>query len=276
MVFNPRLVSYIYIFRCTFIGTENWQNSINQQGWAYFESKIRTTGYVRALLTAYTLYSLQAATMNWKTLFSTILLGCGIQHVSAVPNVTVVPIKVGCAAFPNWDPATDTTYPFSIQATSTDNTTIEGWGARTEYSRGPDQIRWGAMAIVPENDMAKTAVRCANGSLQGYVPTGVGQTTWENLTIAHYPYDAELMYLIPDGLPVETYALYQGTTRIPGLFLGNGGVATWGFKYYGADSSCCGIPFFLPRLLGPNSQDPTTGAPLEDGEFKGFFKVGGS
>jgi hypothetical protein len=214
--------------------------------------------------------------MNWNTLLPAILLACGISHVSAVPNVTVVPVKLGCAAFPNWDPLTDTTEPFVLQASSTDNTTIEGWGADSDYSRGPNQIRWGAMTIVDRNDRAKTAVRCSNGNLQGYVPTGVGDVTWENLTISNYPYNAELMYLIKNGLPVETYAHYQGTKRLPGLFLGNGGVTTWGFKYERADVGCCGTPFFLPRLLGPNSQDPTTGAPLLDGEFKGFFKVSGT
>jgi len=129
------------------------------------------------------------------------------------------------------------------------------------------------MAIVPRNDMAKNPVRCSKGTLQGYVETGVSGYTWQNLALATYPYDQELMYLLPDSIPVEVYAHYQGTTRLPGLFLGLGGVTTWGFKYYGANDSCCGTPHFLPRLLGPNSQDPTTGAPLMDGEFKGFLGI---
>ena len=122
--------------------------------------------------------------------------------------------------------------------------------------------------------MAKNPVRCSNGTLQAYVDTGVSSTTWETLVMSTFPYDAELMYLIPDSQPVEIYAHYQGSNRMPGLFLGVGGVTTWGFKYYGANASCCDIPFFLPRLLGPNSQDPATGAPLKDGEFKGFFGIG--
>jgi hypothetical protein len=122
--------------------------------------------------------------------------------------------------------------------------------------------------------MAKNAVRCSNGTLQGYVATGVISTTWETLAMSNIPYHAELMYLIPERHPVEIYAHYQGSKRLPGLFLGVGGVTTWGFKYYGAEHSCCDIPFFLPRLLGPNSQYPTTGAPLKDGEFKGFLGLG--
>ena len=253
-----------------------WQNSINQHGWTSFGESNSHHRFRPSLVDISHPTFSAAATMTLNTLLSTILLGCGILHVAAVPNVTVVPIKAGCAAFPNWDPATDTTQPFSLEASSTDNTTMEGWGARTEFSRGQDQIRWGAMAIVPRNDMAKTAVRCSKGSLQGYVPTGVSGATWENLVISPYPYDAELMYMIKKSIPVEIYAHYQGTTRLPGLFLGNGGVTTWGFKYNDAAASCCGIPFYLPRLLGPHSEDETTGAPLGKGEFRGFFKVGGT
>lgn len=121
--------------------------------------------------------------------------------------------------------------------------------------------------------MAKTPVRCSNGTLQGYVATGVSSATWENLVMSTIPYDTELMYLIPGSQPVEIYAHYEGSKRLPGLFLAVGGVTTWGFKYYGAENSCCDVPFFLPRLLGPNSQDPTNGVPLKDGEFKGFFGV---
>lgn len=64
--------------------------------------------------------------MAWKTFLTTFLLANNILQISAVPNVTVIPMKVGYAAFLNKDPQTDITVPFVLQATSTENTTIEG------------------------------------------------------------------------------------------------------------------------------------------------------
>ncbi|OCK96842.1 uncharacterized protein K441DRAFT_656860 [Cenococcum geophilum 1.58] len=34
--------------------------------------------------------------------------------------------------------------------------------------------------------------------------------------------------------------------------------------------------YYEMRLLGPDGADPTTGEPLQDGEFKGFLKVEGA
>lgn len=87
------------------------------------------------------------------------------------------------------------------------------------------------------------------------------------------------MWGLPEAatIPIEPYYHYYANgTQQPGLFLGSHNVTTWGIKYYEADSGSYGDPYWLIRLLGPGSEDPITGQPLDDGEYETFIRVEGS
>jgi hypothetical protein len=191
-------------------------------------------------------------------------------------NITAVLLPGGCSAYPSYDATTGIAGPWVVQAVQTNNSAIENFGNVAEFSRGATQIRWGSIVFPTNNQVAKNPLRCSNNTLQALVPVGVSQYEWQNLRISPYPYDAELMYLVDGGPEVQPYAIYVDGVQQPGVFLGADATTTWGFRYYPADASCCGTPFYGMRLLGPKSADPTTGAPLQDGEFKGLVKVNSS
>lgn len=203
---------------------------------------------------------------------TTLLLSSLVSFASALPNVTATPIP-GCSAYPSYDPTTDTTGWFFFTAYQTDNSSVDGLGTDQEFSRGANQIRWGSITLGTRPDEAKVAMRCSNNTLTGFVSTGVSGATWETLQFAPYPYDAELMYFVEGGPVAEAHELTLDGVKQDGVFIGSNGVATWGFRYFDASYSCCGVPFYQLRLLGPNSADPTTGAALQDGEFQGFLKI---
>jgi hypothetical protein len=162
---------------------------------------------------------------------------------------------------------------FYLQAYQSDNSSIDGLGSSLEYSRGTTQIRWVQITLGTRVDEAKVVLRCYNDTLHGFVSTGVSAFTWETLQFSPYPYDAELMYFVSGGPAAQAYSHYIDSVKQDGVFLGANGVTTWGFRYFDASYGCCGAPFYQLRLLGPDSTDPSTGAPLQDGEFKGFLKV---
>ena len=77
------------------------------------------------------------------------------------------------------------------------------------------------------------------------------------------------MYFVPGSDVVPYHVTVAGDAQ-PGVFLGTAGVVAWGFTPY--ENAEFG-KYWLARLLGPNSQDPTTGAPLHEGEVTGFLRI---
>ena len=132
-----------------------------------------------------------------------------------------------------------------------------------------------------DNQLAKTQIRCNDNiagigsGLEAYVPSGVSGFAWHQINITSIPYSAELMWGLPGAatIPIEPYYHSIDGVQQPGLFLGSHGVTAWGIKYYEADSGSYGDPYWLIRLLGPDSQNPVTGQPLDDGEYETFIQV---
>ncbi|KIW09613.1 uncharacterized protein PV09_00481 [Verruconis gallopava] len=201
-----------------------------------------------------------------------LLACCLLSFVTASHNITAVPID-GCSAYPGYDATSGGSGNFYLQAYQTDNSSVDGIGSSLQYSRGATQIRWGMITLGVRVDEAKVVLRCYDQVLHGFVATGVSGYTWETLQFAPYPYDQELMYLVDGGPAAQAHTLSVDGVEQEGVFLGADGVALWGFRYIDASQGCCGVPYYQLRLLGPNSADPNTGAPLQDGEFTGFLKI---
>ncbi|KAF2193123.1 hypothetical protein K469DRAFT_735140 [Zopfia rhizophila CBS 207.26] len=212
---------------------------------------------------------------------------CSLRSALALPEVTVKPLPDGCSSYPLYHEDSGIAGPWLIQAVSTENTAIEGYTDTDVYSisfnprtdRKPS-LRWGAITFPTRNDIPKRPLQCQNGALHGYVPTDLtaaGAPTsvqWTPLVISPYPYDAELMWKIPEGSPVKAFEHYIGDEKQDGVFLGGyENSTTWGFKYYPANAGSYGSDHYLIRLLGPNSADPTTGNALLANETRGFIKI---
>ncbi|ROT41144.1 hypothetical protein SODALDRAFT_322342 [Sodiomyces alkalinus F11] len=197
--------------------------------------------------------------------------------VSAAPDVRAELLPCGCAAFPAYVASSGNAGPWSVHADGTGEH-IDGIGLIAVFSRGQHEIRWGNLAVNDLQGYATNPLRCVGGpapgsGVQGLVPTGVSSYTWEPMVAADIPYSSLLMYKV-EGTPIEPYALYNvdDDERRPGVFLGSGGYATWGFRRQ--ESAEFGV-YWETRLLGANSQDPITGEPLFEGEITGFLKVWG-
>ncbi|KAF2801773.1 uncharacterized protein BDZ99DRAFT_512829 [Mytilinidion resinicola] len=200
----------------------------------------------------------------------------------AVPAVTVSALPAGCSSYPGYDADTGVAGPWVLQTVSTDNTAIEGFSDTSVYSVAFDtkpELRWGSITFPNDNKYAKTPLQCQSNGLNARVPTDLtaaGAPTnyqWTPLVLSPYPYDAELMWKI-DGDEVKIFEHYINGTKQDGVFLGGYNASTtWGFKYYPADQGSSGLDYFLIRLLGPNSADPTTGAALQANETTGFIKI---
>ncbi|CAI6097516.1 unnamed protein product [Clonostachys chloroleuca] len=212
--------------------------------------------------------------------------------VSALRDVVATSRGSGCEVWPNYDAATGVAGPWLIQLSEAENTAIDGFSDTTRYSigynNGKPTIRWGSFLILANkitiptrNDIAKTALRCSDGGLQAWTSTDLtpaGAPTavaWTPIVLSPYPYDAALMYKIEGSAP-QLYSHKDATTgeEIPGYFLGGAdGATTWGVKYYPADQGSYGRDYYYLRLLGPGSEDPSTGEPLHEGETKTYLKV---
>lgn len=196
---------------------------------------------------------------------------------TAVPDdVVATPISSSnCSGYPGYDASSSSAGPWLLQIVDSGNSSIEGFGDTSNYVRGTDSIRFGYITFPTENDVAKNAVRCDSSSgteqLQSLVATDVSSYTWQQLQISPYPYDATLIYEVSGSDPVIFEHSISGTKQ-DGVFLGGyDNSTTWGVKY--ETGGAYGQDYFYIRLLGPNSDDPSTGKPLADGEFTAFIKI---
>lgn len=138
------------------------------------------------------------------------------------------------------------------------------------------------MTIPTRNDIAKNPLQCINNALTAWVPTDLtpaGAPTsyvWTPLVISPYPYDAELMWKIESDERPKPFEHYVDGVKQDGVFLGGyENSTTWGFKYYPESMGSAGMGYYLIRLLGPNSADPSTGAKLLPNETMGYIQING-
>ncbi|KAI1140058.1 hypothetical protein F5Y05DRAFT_377073 [Hypoxylon sp. FL0543] len=205
----------------------------------------------------------------------------------ATPDVTVKVLpSEDCSSYPGYDAASNTAGPWTIQLVDSDNTAIEGFSDTSVYSISfnpntdpKPSLRWGSITFPTRNDIAKNPLKCEGGVLKAWVPTDLtaaGAPTnvqWAPLVLSPYPYDAALMWKI-DGDTPQIFEHYVGDVKQDGVFLGGYNTSTsWGLKWEPADVGSSGQDYYYARLLGPNSADPVTGAPLAANETTAFIKI---
>ena len=198
------------------------------------------------------------------------LVGIQFALVSAVPNVTAVPLTtLDCSPYPNWQGGfggsnIDVTGTVFIQLDQSDNATANGLFSSVFPALGPNTEKT-IISITPQKDLAKIPYKCFNGVFQDYFVDG------ENLPhISANISDPQYGYFgyWRGGWSPAPYAHQIDGQQQDGVFLGATGLTTWGFTYHPAGSGEGELEHFEARLLFPDVK------PL-DCEFKGFLKVVG-
>lgn len=195
--------------------------------------------------------------------------------VSAVSNVTVVPLTSGCSSYPNYDNTTGIAGPLRVVADST-GTDVDGFIFKPLFAIAVGGGSWGFMVLpTVENKTAEDIpFQCANDTLQAYLDMGFAGSVWQDLIAAGTPAESVFGFRLPD-LPdpnyhLETYShLIDGEVQL-GVYLGSVNVTTWGFNYQNFTETG---EYYFARLLGPNSNNPATGKQLNSGEFAGYIKI---
>lgn len=182
------------------------------------------------------------------------LLASLISRVSAIPNVTVIPVGAGdCSGFPSsYGTSGRNADAFIFHPDQADNSSINS--LKTIIS--------GNSLVVSEDSTADSVIFCCDHG--GAVLDGLGYST---LLLPTNSTDMELSYL-DEGIQPMTYAHEVNGVRQNGTFLGSANVTTWAFKRV-ANSG-----YYRIRLLAPASGS-LKGNELNEGEFKGFLKVTG-
>ncbi|KAI8965207.1 hypothetical protein F5Y11DRAFT_313301 [Daldinia sp. FL1419] len=212
-----------------------------------------------------------------------------VPLAQAAQNVTVKPLPSDdCSSYPLYDAATNTAGPWILQLVDSDNAAIEGFGDTSAYSISFDprvdhkpSLRWGYITFPTNNQIAKTALKCDGGVLKALVDTDLtdaGAPTnaqWSELLFPKdEPYDAPLLWKISDGIAPQIFEHYIDGEKQDGVFLGAYNTSTrWGLKYNPAQSGSYFLDFYYARILGPDSADPVTGAPLNANETTAFIKI---
>ncbi|KAJ5676173.1 hypothetical protein N7462_009070 [Penicillium macrosclerotiorum] len=210
-----------------------------------------------------------------------------LSILAAAYAATVEPVQVqgGCSSLPAYDASTGMAGPWVVEVNQCVNTTaadhsctMEGFGSTSVYflQQGDTSVQRGFIAIVSENDLAKSPLRCndATTSFESYVPSGVSGYQWKSVNITDMPYSAQLMWGLGQySLPIQAYNHYVSGVKQEGIFLGAHNVTTWGVQLQSGSAGSGGKPYWLVRLLGPGSADPQTGDALLDGEFRTFIKI---
>lgn len=200
-------------------------------------------------------------------------------------DITAKPLPEGCASYPQYDAETDIAGPWLLEVgDNAENSNIRGFFDTGVYNvgikGGKPYMRWGHITMPTTNQIAHQVCRCKAGILETWTSidlTAAGAPTnvqWTPLTISPYPYDASLMWKMPEGLSVKAFEHYRDGVKQDGVWLGAYDNTTlWGFQYQTANQGSSGLDYYYMRLLGPNSADPTTGEALKGNETRGFIKI---
>ncbi|KAJ5591486.1 uncharacterized protein N7459_001855 [Penicillium hispanicum] len=218
---------------------------------------------------------------------SFLLAGLSLLAAAQAASVSPVAVKGGCASLPQYNAQDGIAGPWVVTVDQCVNTTaadhacsMEGFGSTSVYliQSGETSPHRGYIGIVSENDLAKSPIRCndASKAFESYVQYEY-DVKWLGVNVTDMPYSAELMYGLGQySLPIQAYNHYKDGVKQDGLFLGAHNVTTWGIQPVEGDQASGGKPWWMIRLLGPNSAVPNTGKPLYDGEFRTFIRIDGS
>jgi hypothetical protein len=195
------------------------------------------------------------------------LLGIQSALVSAVPDVTVVPLTTSnCSPYPNWQggAGVDVTGTVFIQLDQSDNTTANGLYSSVFPAAGPNTEKT-IISITPQKDLAKIGYKCFNGVFQdNYVDGESVPHISANISDPQYGYFGYW----GGGWSPAPYAHQIDGQQQDGVFLGATGLTTWGFTYHPAGSGAGELEHFEARLLFPDVKP-------RDCEFEGFLKIVG-
>ncbi|XDG03103.1 hypothetical protein ABKA04_002718 [Annulohypoxylon sp. FPYF3050] len=139
--------------------------------------------------------------------FKTTAVLCLSVIVSAVSNVTVVPLTSGCSSYPNYDNTTGVAGPLRVVADST-RTDVDGFRFKPLFAIAVGGGSWGFMVLpTVENKTAEDIpFQCANDTLQAYLDMGFAGSVWQDLIAAGTPAESVFGFRLPD-LPDPNYHL---------------------------------------------------------------------
>ncbi|KAJ5723517.1 hypothetical protein N7488_001552 [Penicillium malachiteum] len=220
-----------------------------------------------------------------------LIAGFSLLAAAQAAKLTSVVVPGGCYNLPDYESAGPVNAGFAgpwvvyvdqcVNTTTPDNAcSTEGFGSQAvawEQEEGNTILERGYIGIVRENDMAKSPLRCMDGiGFQAFVPVG-DSAEYRAVNITDMPYSAELMWNLGSySEPIQAYHHYLDGVKQDGIFLGSHNVTTWGISLQEAMAGSGGEPWWMIRLLGPESADPLTGNALEDGEYRTFIRIDGS
>ncbi|KAI1213649.1 uncharacterized protein F4807DRAFT_195120 [Annulohypoxylon truncatum] len=126
---------------------------------------------------------------------------CLSSVVSAVSNVTIVPLTSGCSSYPNYDNTTGIAGSLRVVADSTGKE-IDGFKFKPLFAIAVGGGSWGFMVLpTVENKTAEDiSFRCSNNTLQAYLDV------WQDLIAAGTPAESVFGFRLPD-LPDPNYHL---------------------------------------------------------------------
>jgi hypothetical protein len=211
-------------------------------------------------------------TTNMTVLFSltaAIAIALQVSQISAVPNVTVVPLGPGsCVYWPNWQGSggdrIDISGGLRILVDQSDDDGVNGLTLEQKtfnWTYGP--VRALVADLRKSSRLgAKSWFRCVNGALE--YPQG------DKFNVGKDQRNGFLR--IGEGYTPEVYAHEVNGVRQPGVFLGVKNQTKWGFNYRGPEA-CGELDYYEVKLqdlpLDP-AVEPRAGY---NPEFFGFLKV---
>ncbi|KAJ5672950.1 hypothetical protein N7507_002077 [Penicillium longicatenatum] len=205
----------------------------------------------------------------------------GLLLLAAAQAATVEPVALHCYNLPMWQ-ATGISSGFSgpwalivdqcVNTTDVNNAcTMEGFRSRS--SSIDQQVDKGYIGIVGQQYSAITPLRCIEGT--GFVVsvlTTSGTAEFRTVNITDVASEANIGYgLGADTEMIQAYNHYIDGVKQDGIFIGAHNVTTWGMQLQGGAGA-----WWKLRLLGPGSEDASTGNALKDGEYQTFIRIDGS
>lgn len=122
-------------------------------------------------------------------------------------------------------------------------------------------------------------MRCRDDTgLEGLVQVDDSTFDYRQVNISTTPWNAQLMWGLPEehSQPITVYRHFINGEQQEGLFLGAHNVTRWGVQRQPGTAGSGHQPWWMIRLLGPNSEDQETGQPLMDGEYRTYLRVAGT
>ena len=229
---------------------------------------------------------------------STYLLLACLSTAYAFPNVTAIPSSGGCAAYPSYNPTTNTSGNFSVQLTNSENSTAEGlYGALIGFVMDSGSVSYTvsrawklrkARLLIncapslpqfgfpdPRSPKERMVLRCSNNTLESLFSVRAAVYEWRPWTFSDRSWKS-LDFDRSDGLPVRVFNHYIDGVLQNGSYIGGFNSSTWviwpsiigpGPPFLHQKPR----PYFGARLLGLD--EPWTASSAFTDQFRAFLKI---